>query len=50
MSSLDGTSSRYAKQISARTYQRNMELIASESSALLSLFMQHVSIHSHWYP
>ena len=43
-----GTSSRYAKQTSAQEYQRNIELMASESSVLLILSIQHVSTQSHW--
>lgn len=41
-----GTSARYAKQTLDSSYQRYMELIASESSALLVLSMQQVSIHT----
>jgi hypothetical protein len=37
------TPTRCANQISERTYQLNVELMASESSALLVLLMQHIS-------
>lgn len=41
------TSAKYAQQKVQFRYQLYMELIASESSALLVLSMQHVSTHTH---
>ena len=49
-SSASETSSRNAKQTSAFAYHVYMELIASDSSALLVLSMQHVSAHASSYP
>src|SRR3569833_1085657 len=46
----DGTSARCAKQISASSYHRNIELIASASSVLFVLSIQHVSTQTYWIP
>src|SRR6266487_2018166 len=43
-------SSRYTKHTTACLYQSNIELMASESSLLLSLQMQHVSIQTYSSP
>ena len=49
-SPVSGTSYRYAKQAAECLYHVNIELMASDNSALLVLSMQQVSIQTHSYP
>ena len=50
ISSLLPTSTRYARHTSACRYHLNIELMACVTSCASCLFMQHVSIHSHFTP